>query len=340
MQALVYTGPGKAEVLHVPDPSPRKGAARVTMLCCGICGSDIGIFAGKHPRAKAPLILGHEFVGVVEEVAEGVSSVAPGDRVVAYPLLSCGHCLPCRTGSSHVCQTLGLLGIDVDGGICEQAWVDADVLVKVPEGLSDAAASLIEPLAVVVRSLHQARFRPLDATVVIGAGPIGLLTAIMLRHSGASRIIISDVDAARLAMCRDFGFDAVNVRERNLVDYVRAATDGDGADIVFECSGTESSALEVTKLARIGGAICMTGVHKAPHAVNLMDLNFKEQWMIGTRVYTRREFDLSVPYAATLAQDLEKLVSHVVPLSDSAKVFAMIADSAVNTVKVLVDCRS
>ena len=339
MKALVYTGPERVEVRDVADPAPRMGAVKVKMTYCGVCGSDIGIFAGKHPRAKAPLILGHEFVGVVEDVAEDVKTFAPGDRVVAYPLLSCGKCLPCRTGSPHVCRKLGLLGIDVDGGICEYAWVDADVLFKVPDAVSDKVAAVIEPLAVVVRSLHQARFTPLDSTVVIGAGPIGILTAIMLKHCSASRIIISDIDEARLAMCRDFGFEAVNVKETNLVDYVAKATDGDGVDIVFECSGTESSALEVTKLARIGGAVCMTGVHKAPHAVNLMDLNFKEQWMVGTRVYTKREFEMSVPYAAALAADLEKIVSHVVPLSASETVFAMIADPAVNTVKVLVDCR-
>lgn len=339
MNALVYTGPEKAEVLTVADPASKAGAAKVRMTYCGVCGSDIGIFAGKHPRAKAPLVLGHEFVGVVEEVAQGVTNVKAGDRVVAYPLLSCGTCRPCRTGSPHVCRKLGLLGIDVDGGICEYAWVDADVLFTVPDAVSDKVAAVIEPLAVIVRALHQAKFQPLDSAVVIGAGPIGILTGVMLKHCSASRVIISDIDEARLAMCREFGFEAVNVKERNLTDYVNETTGGDGVDIVFECSGTESSALEVTRLARIGGCICMTGVHKAPHAVNLMDLNFKEQWMVGTRVYTKREFECAVSYAEALAADLEKIVSHVVPLTRSDKVFAMIADPAVNTVKVLVDCR-
>lgn len=339
MKALIYTGPERVEVRSVPDPAPRKGAVKVRMTYCGVCGSDIGIFAGKHPRAKAPLVLGHEFVGVVEEIADDVKQFKPGDRVVAYPLLSCGTCLPCRTGTPHVCQTLRLLGIDVDGGIAEYAWVDANVLFKVPGNVSDKAAAVIEPLAVIVRSLHQAKFRPLDSAAVIGAGPIGILTGIMLKHSGASRIIISDIDEARLAMCREFGFEAVNVKEKNLAEYVAAATNGDGVDIVFECSGTESSALEVTRLARVGGCICMTATHKAPHAVNLMDINFKEQWMVGTRVYTKREFELAVPCAASMAADLEKIVSHIVPLSESDKVFAMIADPAVNTVKVLVDCR-
>ncbi len=336
MKALVYTGPCKVEVRDLPEPAARAGAVKLRMRFCGICGSDIGIFAGKHPRAKAPLILGHEFVGVVEEGGSG--RFKKGDRVTAYPLITCGECLPCRTGSPHVCKTLNLVGIDKDGGMAETAWIDEDMLFKVGDGLSDKVAALIEPLAVIVRSLHQARFNILDSAVVTGAGPIGLLTAIVLRNSGASRIIISDIDEARLAICRTFGFETVDIGKKNLIDYVNEATNGDGVDVVFECSGAESTALEMTKLARVGGTICMTGVHKAPHAVNLLDLNFKEQLLIGTRVYTKREFEQTVAYAETIADELEKLVTHVVPLSKAENVFAMIADPAQATMKVLVDC--
>lgn len=339
MKALVYTGPETVEVRDVAEPSPRKGAVKVRMVYCGICGSDIGIFSGKHPRAKAPLVLGHEFVGVVEELGEGVTSLRPGDRVVAYPLLSCGECLPCRTGSEHVCRSLGLLGIDRDGGLAETAWVDADVLYKVPENLSDKAAAMIEPLAVVVRSLHQARFAPLQSAAILGAGPIGILTAVVLERSNASRVIISDIDNSRLAMCRELGFETVDERERNFAEYVEAGTAGDGVDAVFECTGVESAALESTRIARIGGCICMTGVHKMPHKVDLQALNFREQWMVGTRVYTKYEFERSVSFAPDIAPALEKIVSHVIPLSRADQVFAMIADPAVPTAKVVVDCR-
>lgn len=339
MRALVYMGPETVEVRDMPAPTPRKGAAKVRMSLCGVCGSDIGIFSGKHPRAKAPLILGHEFVGVVTELGEGVTAFSPGDRVVAYPLLSCGECLSCRTGSSHVCRSLGLLGIDRDGGLAESAWVAADVLFKVPEALSGKAAAMIEPLAVIVRSLHQARFAPLQSAAIIGAGPIGILTAVVLQKSNASRVIISDIDAARLAMCREFGFETVDGREKTLAEYVEATTGGDGVDVVFECSGVETAALESTRAARIGGCICMTGVHKAPHKVDLQALNFKEQWMVGTRVYTKREFELAVPFALEIAPALEKIVSHVIPLSEADTVFSMIADPAVPTAKVVVDCR-
>ncbi|WP_373236378.1 zinc-dependent alcohol dehydrogenase [Cohaesibacter celericrescens] len=338
MKALVYAGPCKAEVRDVPAPQARTDAVKVKMLYCGLCGTDIGIFSGKHPRAKAPLVFGHEFVGVVEETPKG-SQFSKGDRVVAYPLISCGECYACKNGTPHVCASLRLIGIDCDGGMAEHAWIDEDVLVKVPDTISDQLAALTEPLAVVVRSLHQARFQPLDRCVVMGAGPIGILTAIFLKHSGAAQIIISDVDKGRLELCREFGFDAVNVRDTDLAEHVNKVTNNVGVDIVFECSGVESAALEMSKLARVGGMICMTGIHKAPHAVNLMDLNFKEQTIVGSRVYTMREFSDSVPLLEKMATDLEKVITQIVPLSDCAGIFDMVADPSLRTVKILVDCQ-
>jgi threonine dehydrogenase-like Zn-dependent dehydrogenase len=318
MKALVYAAPSRVEVRDVPEPQPRDHAAKVRMRYCGVCGTDIAIHAGKHPRAKAPLVIGHEFVGVIEEVRGGTRGFKPGDRVVAYPLLSCGVCLPCRTGTPHVCEKLKLIGID--------------------DALSDRIAALIEPLAVIVRSLHQSRYQVRDSAVIIGAGPIGLLTAIALRRSGASRIVISDVDEARLGMCHTLGYETVNGKNGGLVNFVNEATKGEGMDVVFECSGVESAALEVTKLARVGGTICMTGIHKAPHPVDLREINFKEQTLVGSRVYTKREFEQTVSYAAQIRDDLEHVVTQIIPLTKSAGIFDMIADPAINTLKVLVDC--
>jgi threonine dehydrogenase-like Zn-dependent dehydrogenase len=343
MKTLVYEGPEKVAVHDdYAVPELRSGQVRIKVTYCGICGSDIGIFIGTHPRAKAPLVLGHEFIGVIDEIKDGTKGFQVGDRVSAYPLLSCGECFACKAGIPHVCQHLGLIGIDCDGGIAEYVNCSEDVIFKIDDSVSDKAAAVIEPLAVVVRSLHQANFQALDSTVVVGAGPIGVLTGILLKHCGASQVIISDVDEARLAMCRELGLDAVNVKETNLVDYVNEKTNNVGVDIVFECSGAAPSAMQCVDLCRIYGTICMTGVHKMPHEVNLRDLNFKEQTMVGTRVYTLREFEQAVELTKNpaLAADLEKTVTQVVPIEESDKVFDMIKDPSVNTVKVVVDCRA
>ena len=301
MKALVYAGPKQAVLQDVPAPVPKEGAVKVDVDYCGICGSDIGIFLGTHPRAKAPLIFGHEFLG---KVAEDGKRFKKGDRVVAYPLLSCGHCRACRTGNAHVCNSLGLIGIDVDGGVCESLYVDEDVLFKVPDGVSDRAA------------------------VVIGAGPIGMLTGIVLKNLGAAQVFISDVAEKRLALAAELGLTPVNVMKEDLEQVVKAATDGEGCDVLFECSGSPQGAMDMTKITRVSGTICMVSVHKVPHEVNLQQLNFKEQWMIGTRVYTK-----------DLQPQLEKVVTHIVPMREAEKVFDMIADTSLGTVKVVVDCK-
>lgn len=340
MKALVYMGPEKIEVQDVAIPKRKDGFAQIKVTYCGVCGSDIGIYSGKHPRAKAPLILGHEFIGVIDEIENSKKEFKKGDRVAAYPLLSCGECFPCKTGSPHVCEKLGLIGIDVDGGMAEYVNASEDVLFKIDDSVSDKAAAVIEPLAVIIRAVHQAHFKALDSAVVIGAGPIGILTGIVLKYIGASKIIISDIDEARLAMCKEVGFETVNIKNKNLVEYVQKSTNGICADIVFEASGAAPSALEMTKLARVGGTICMTGIHKEPHAVNLQDVNFKEQHMIGTRVYTLREFGQAVEYAKEISHDMEKIVTHIIGWDKADQVFDYIKDPNKNTVKVLIDCRT
>lgn len=337
MKALVYAGPKQAVLREVPAPAPKEGAVRVDVDYCGICGSDIGIYLGTHPRAKAPLIFGHEFLG---RVAEDGKRFKKGDRVVAYPLLSCGHCRACRTGNAHVCNSLGLIGIDVDGGVCESLYVDEDVLFKVPDGVSDRAAVVIEPLAVILRAVHQAEFKGRDVAVVIGAGPIGMLTGIVLKNLGAARVFISDVAEKRLALAAELGLTPVNVTREDLEQVVKDATDGEGCDVLFECSGSPQGAMDMTRITRVSGTICMVSVHKKPHEVNLQQLNFKEQWMIGTRVYTKEEFRQTVEYAKDIQPQLEKVVTHIVPLKEAEKVFDMIADTSLGTVKVVVDCKA
>lgn len=335
MKALVYTGPKQAEFMDVEDAKAQEGKVKVDVTYCGVCGSDIGIYLGTHPRAKAPLVLGHEFLGIVAEDGEKVKK---GDRVVPYPLLSCGHCKACRNGNEHVCNSLGLIGIDIDGGMCESVYVDEDVLYKVPEGVSYKAAAVIEPLAVLVHSLHMSGFEALDTAVVVGAGPIGMLCGILLKHAGASQIFISDVAEKRLKVAEELGMIPVNPMKENLEERVKEATEGEGCDVFFECSGAAVPAMQMTDITRGRGKICIVSVHKQPHEVNLRDVNFKEQTLVGTRVYTKDEFAQAVELTKKLQPELEKIVTHIVPLRESEKVFDMIADPEYGTIKVVVDC--
>ncbi len=338
MKALVYKGPEKAEVCDVPQATLLPGQARIKVSYCGVCGSDIGIYSGKHPRAKAPLIMGHEFVGVIEETMGETGGFKPGDRVAAFPLISCGKCLPCRTGRSHICNSLKLIGIDLDGGMAQYVNCSSDVLFLLPDNVDDRICSIIEPLAVAVHSVHRSGFRPLDTCAVIGAGPIGLLVGIVLKDSGASRVIISDISQPRLDLCRELGFETVNSREQSLADYVMEATSGDGANVVYECSGAAAGAAEMTYPVCADGMITLVGVHKEPRQVVLGDMHFRELNMTATRVYTKEEFGQTVRYTQKLKHELDKVITHAVPLEESERVFDIIADPAEKAMKVVIKC--
>lgn len=344
MKAIVYEGPKRAVLEERPIPTPEKGEVLIRVDYCGICGSDMGIRRGTHPRAKAPLILGHEFLG---KVAEDGKKFRKGDRVVCYPLISCGHCLACRTGNAHVCNTLKLDGIDRDGGMAEWICMDENKLFKVPDGVSDLAAVLSEPLAVIVHSMFQAGLKPLDTVVINGAGAIGCLTGIVAKHLGASKVWISDIAAKKLSRAAQLGLTTVDAAKENLQEIVLKGTDGEGCDVLFECSGSEAAVMDATRITRVGGHICITATHGQPHTVRLIDLNFKEQVMMGTRVYRKEQFGRAVELTRELEPLLKMVVSHVIPLKDAAdenefgKVsgFAMIEDPDSDTCKVVVDCR-
>ena len=340
MKALQYVGPEKVEVRDVPVVPPAPGQAKIRITYCGVCGSDIGIYSGKHPRAKAPLTIGHEFVGVIEEINEvvGRTDLHVGDRVAAYPLISCGHCYACRTGKDYICQTLRLIGIDLDGGMAEYVNCDVNSLYKIPDDVPGKVAAVIEPLAVAVHAVRRSGFKPLDSTAIIGAGPIGILVGLVLKESGASRIIISDISEGRLALCKEFGFETINSSKESLADYVAKTTGGEGVNIVYECSGVAAAASEMTYPVCADGMICLVGVHKEPRSVVLSDMHFRELNMTATRVYEKEEFGQTVKYIEKLKDDIEKVVTDVFPLEKSENVFEYIADASNGAMKVVIEC--
>lgn len=335
MKALVYAGARQIEIRDISAPQRGESQARVSMRLCGICGTDIGIWGGTHPRAQAPLVLGHEFIG---EIREASSRFTPGTRVVAFPLFSCGNCHPCRNARPHTCSRLGLVGIDSDGGMAEELVVEESLLHAVPDELDDRTASLIEPLAVSVRAVEQSEMQSGDTVLVLGAGPIGLITAIVARHAGAARVWVSDVNPARLSLAESMGFTPVDAKAGNVPDRLYGETDGDGVDVSFECAGVASAIADAVGATRSAGTICLASLHKGSSPVPLLDVAFKELRIIGSRVYSREQFSRSVTLAAELAEQLAPVITRTVPLSMAETVFDEIASSDAADIKVLIDC--
>jgi (R,R)-butanediol dehydrogenase / meso-butanediol dehydrogenase / diacetyl reductase len=318
MFAAQYLGPDRIEAVQVGLPAIGDGEALLQVEACGFCGSDINIVAGTHPRAKAPLTLGHELSGRIVEINGAASAFAVGDPVTMNPLISCGTCYACTHGNAHVCRQLRLFGFDADGGMAEFVKLPVASLIKLPETMPARIGALIEPLAVAVHGVGRTGLDGANLVTVLGAGPIGLLTALVAQARGVPNVLVSDVLPSRLELARSLGLRAIAAGD-DLKALVMEISNENGADVLFECAGHPTSAREMTALVRSRGVIVNIGVFKKPAEVDMQAINFKEIEMVGSRVYTHQDFQDAIDLAMRLP--LDRIVSHTFSLDEVARAF-------------------
>lgn len=334
MKAALWMGPERIEFREIERPKHKEGEALVKVAYGGICGTDIMIYLGKHPRAKSPLVLSHEFAGTIVE-ADG-DAYPEGTPVAINPLLTCGTCYACRVGTPHVCANLGLVGIDRDGGFAEYVSVPLSTVRPLPESLPLVQAALIEPLAVGVHAVRASRLKVGDVTAILGAGPIGLMTAQVARLAGARRVFVSELSPRRIAIARELGFEVIDVKERSAVETILAATEGVGVPVVFETAGVQPTIDDAGKVVRIGGQILQVGLPKSPPTINLTSLLFREVGITTIRVYREEDFDQAIAIAATGVLDLTTPVTHILSLRELGEGME-IAHQATDSAKILID---
>lgn len=332
MKAAVWAATDEVAYVDVPVPEVPAGWALVKVAYNGICGTDLSIVHGKHPRAKAPLVMGHEISGWVERA--GATGSAAGTLVTVEPLISCGKCKACRNGNSHVCRRLGLYGIDTDGGMAEYVALPPEVLHPVPDGVDPRMAALAEPLAVAVHAVARSGMERGDVVAVYGAGPIGVLTALVARHEGASEVVITEPSGWRREVAGRLGFtvvpDGVSIAET-----LELLTGGEGADTTFDSAGHPSVAAELAEVTRVHGRIVIVGVYKEPTALDLQAICFKEQSLVGVRVYTSADVTRAIELIAADALNLSAFPTKAFDLADTGAAFAA-ATRGQDCLKVLV----
>ncbi|MBC7331387.1 MAG: alcohol dehydrogenase catalytic domain-containing protein [Synergistetes bacterium] len=315
MKALVYEGPHEVRFKDVPVPQLKEGEALIRVAYAGICGSDLMISAGKHPRARPPLILGHEFCGEVVDVYDSKDKGWVGKRVAVEPLISCGECRPCLEGNYHVCEKLGFYGIDAPGGMAEYVAVSTGRLYDV-EGLSLEDAALVEPLAVAVHAVRRSNFKVGERAVVFGGGAIGNLLSQVLLSSGASEVIVSEVSSYRREYLKKLPIKVVSPDE--------GALENNGADVVFEAAGVPETVEKALDVTRVRGTLVQVGLPKAPVPSNLVKLAFKEITWIGCRVYNRWDYLASIDLLRQGKINKEALITHILPLEEGANGIEML----------------
>lgn len=332
MRAVRFHAARDIRVEDVPAPGePGPGEVLVEPSWTGICGTDLHEYlagpivtpADPHPLtgARLPQILGHEFSATVVASGEGVS-LAPGDRVAAMPLISCGHCRPCVRGDRHLCVRMACTGLSYAwGALAELATVPAYQLSRIPDSLSMEQGALMEPAAVAVYAVERARIEAGSDVLITGAGPIGALSVMAALALGAGRVFVSEPNPSRARHARELGAAAVwDPAQESVLDAIRDATDGGGVDRAIECSGSSAGLNLCLDAVRAAGVVVQAGLHTAKASVDpmqwcLKDLTIEATWAYPVTAWPRiaqliARGALPVERIVTRRTGLETVVEH------------------------------
>ena len=319
MQAAVYHGKENIQVQDWPDPELASGEVLVRVRYAGICGTDMMIYSGKHPRAVPPRVLGHEIFGSIEEAGPAVDpSWRKGKRVAIFPLISCMRCTPCKEGNAHVCEKLGVIGVDCDGGFASYVKATPSQVVAIPDSVDDEQAALVEPLSVAVHAVRSASFRPGDIALVTGGGPIGNLLAQVLRASGAREVIVAEIKEFRRASAERLGFRTINPAVENAQEALQRIVGDRFVDCVFEASGFPGAYRDAVQCCKVRGEITFVGLPKTSPELDILGLVFKEIRTCSARVYTLRDYLGAIALLDKRAVDVTTIITDRLSLKDAA----------------------
>lgn len=261
----------------------------VRVKACGVCGTDVHIYKGEKGSAEVtpPVVLGHEFAGIVVKVGQNVTKIKPGDHVTVDPNMYCGNCVPCRMGKKQNCENLYALGVNTNGGFAEFCICPQNQAFIVNPDIDFDEAAMTEPLACVLHGIDQLHIQPGQNVLVIGGGTIGLLMAQMVKITGASSVILSEPIKSRREIGLEIGVDAViDPVQEDLTDRLEIITGRKGADVVIECVGSKRTSEQAFQAAAAGATILLFGV-PSPEAVAelpLFDVYKKELKIVGSMI--------------------------------------------------------
>jgi threonine dehydrogenase-like Zn-dependent dehydrogenase len=291
LKAAVYYGPGDIRIEDAPMPDfvgPEDVLIAVSKAA--ICGSDSSEWDHGPVLTVPPVILGHEFMGVVVEVGSRVTSLQVGDRVVSGAGISCGTCEWCVAGRTNLCEKYYTLGLQVNGGLAEYVTSPASICWKIPDNVDDVAAALIQPFAVALHGLRRAKVRRGASVAIIGVGGIGgfLIAGAVAR--GADPVIAIDVDSQRLHGAGDLGAThLIDAKNEDATSRVLEFTGALGAHTVIEATGVKGSPQQALDMVRRGGDVLILGLHTGVSEVNLIQFTLREIDLHGTLAHVCAE---------------------------------------------------
>ncbi|MDN5568366.1 MAG: NAD(P)-dependent alcohol dehydrogenase [Paracoccus sp. (in: a-proteobacteria)] len=337
--ALVLEQQGQLSLRALPvDEVLGDDDVRVAIHTVGICGSDVHYYT--HGAigdfvVREPMILGHEASGVVTHVGASVMGLNVGDRVCMEPGIPDANSRASRKGHYNLDPAVRFWATPPVHGVLRSSVVHpAAFTFKLPDNVSFAAGAMVEPLAVGVQAAKQARIKPGDIAVVVGAGPIGLVTVLAAFAAGCSRVIVSDIDPVKLEMAARLGaVTPVDVRSQNLAEVVMAETDSWGADVIFECSGAAAAIRQVFEPLCPGGVVVLVGMPTQPVTYDVVAAQIREARVEHVFRYAN-VFDRCVAMLGSGAINVDPLITRTFAFADSIQAFELAATAPAGQVKM------
>jgi L-iditol 2-dehydrogenase len=346
MLAARLHGPADLRVERMPHPGPPgRGEVLLRVKVTGVCGSDLHSYADARigdTLIEAPLILGHEFSGVVEAV--GLDSLdghcqplKPGTRVAVDPAQPCHHCEQCEHGHPNLCCHLAFCGnYPYGGSFCEWMHMPARSCFPVSRSLDDSEAALLEPLGVAIHAVDFAKIRVANSVAILGAGPIGLLILQVAKLAGADPIFISDKFPWRLKLAEKFGGIPIHCASGSAIQRIQKDTQGRGVDVAIEAAWADRSVEDAAEMTRLGGRLVLVGIP----GDDRLALKHSTARRKGLTILMSRRMKHVYPRAMRLAEqgrvDLHGIVSHRFPLKRAVEAFRLNAAYRDKVVKVIV----
>jgi len=347
MLAARLHGPADLRVEEMPHPGPPgPGQALLRVTAVGVCGSDLHTYQDARigdTALQAPLILGHEFAGVVEAVGPDAldghfQALHTGARVAVDPAQPCGRCEMCEQGHPNLCWRLHFCGLYPDAGsLCQWMHVPARTCFPMPDAIDDAGAALLEPLGIAIHAADLAGIRVANSVAILGAGPIGLLILQIVKLAGADPIFVSDRLLWRLELAQRFGAIPIDYDKVDPLRTVVDATGGRGVDVAIEAAWSDHSVQQAAELARMGGRLVLVGIP----GDDRLALKHSTARRKGLTIRLSRRMQHTYPRAIRLAErgyvDLRSLISHHFPLERAPEAFALNVAYQDRVVKIIID---
>jgi threonine dehydrogenase-like Zn-dependent dehydrogenase len=348
MKAAVLTEYNQIEWRDVKKPVCGPGEVLIQVSYACICGSDQHIHKGEfHPRTKTPMIMGHEFTGVIVEVGDEVKGFKTGEKVAPDPIIWCGECPACKIGHYPACTKLKLIGVDSDGGFAQYIALPPSMLYKIPSNIQDEHAALIEVLSIGFHAKNKAGLKKGDTLAIWGSGKVGLSILEAVRTVTDGTVFMIDILDKRLSVgpANYKNVISVNAALENPVERIMKETDGRGVDIAFEAVGhaheIEGGVNPVrgcVQSIRGAGTVCVLGLGSEPAPVVFKELIWKEGRIVSSRV-SHGEFAETIDHLNRGNLKPEALISKTLHASRAQEAFEMLDSSPEDNLKILLDLR-